>query len=206
MLSVPARVRFPVHSSGDSDMTTSFAKKLADIALEQHDDFHLFHESDPQLCNQIKKYWTDIGLTFTSCTSVPWSAVFVSWCVKKAGATTADFKFAAAHSVFVHDAINNPRAFKGFDIANHKAAIGDIIQNNRVSGVAFNFAHAAANSTYKSHSAIVVEIGKDTSGKYALTIGGNENDTVRQQRVQLTATGEVKQIGTRFISILANQK
>jgi hypothetical protein len=204
MLSVPARVRFP-HHSRRSDMTSSFAKQLADIALEQHAKFQFMHETDPVFCAQIKKYWTETGHTFTSCSSEPWSAVFVSWCVKQAGATSSEFKFAAAHSVFVNDAINNPRAFEGFDIADHKVGIGDIIQNNR-SGNTFDFAHAKANKNYISHSAIVVEIGTDSVGKFAFTVGGNEDDSIRRARVSLTSAGKVQQVGTRFISVLANRK
>lgn len=187
-------------------MASTFAKSLADTAFDQHSKFHLMDETDAALCGQIKKYWNDLGFTFTSCSSVPWSAVFVSWCVKQAGATSTEFKFAAAHSVFVHDAINNPRAFKGFDIPSRKVEIGDIIQNNR-NGTMHDFAFARANDQYASHSAIVVETGKDTGGKYALTIGGNEGDSIRQKRIQLTATGEVEQRPANpFICVLANLK
>src|SRR6187399_2405488 len=103
--------------------TSPFAKKLAAVAQEQHDTFHMMDEADPDLCKQIKRYWDDLHLGFTSCVTVPWSAVFVSWCVKKAGATAAEFKFAAAHSVFVHEAIKNATAgqgvFHGLDITAH---------------------------------------------------------------------------------------
>ena len=186
-------------------MPTAFAMKLANVAWSQHAKYTLLDEGDPALCAQIKKYWTGTGFAFTSCTTVPWSAVFVSWCVKQAGASSSEFKFAPAHSIFVHDAINNPKAFKGFDLPNHQVGIGDIIQNNRNGGT-FNFAHAKSNSQYMSHSAIVVEIGQDTLGNYALTVGGNEGDSIRRKRVQLTSSGTVKQIGTKFISVLANQK
>ena len=62
-----------------------FARRLASVAHEQHDRFRFVNEADPQLCGQIKKWTQDIGSTFVSCTSNdhPWSAVFVSWCVKK---------------------------------------------------------------------------------------------------------------------------
>src|SRR4051812_37824474 len=81
------------------DMT--FAHTLVDFALAQHHEFQFLTEDHPKLCNQIKQFWNQTVGGFTSCTDVPWSAVFVSFCVKKAGATAAEFKFAAAHSVFV---------------------------------------------------------------------------------------------------------
>ncbi len=86
---------------------TLFAKRVATVAQDQHTQFQFTYEADPTLCKQIKKWTVDIGFPFSSCTNVPWSAVFVSWCVKKAGATADEFKFAMAHSVFVNKAIKN---------------------------------------------------------------------------------------------------
>src|ERR1044071_3832765 len=101
-------------------MASAFAKKLASVALDQHARFQFTNEADPLLCKQIQAWTADIGFPFTSCTSVPWSAVFVSWCVKKAGATKDELKFAMAHSVFVNQAIKNAvkgeGVFQGVDI------------------------------------------------------------------------------------------
>jgi len=44
--------------------------------------------------------------------------------------------------------------------------VGDIIQNNR-EGNRFDFAFARANPNYISHSAIVIEVGEDTQGRFA---------------------------------------
>lgn len=190
-------------------MATKYCTDLAKIAEEQHARFHLIQEGDEPLRSQIKRYWQDLGLGFTS-VSVPWSAVFVSWCVKKAGATAAEFKFAAAHSQFVHKAIQNALAgtgvFQGIDVATAKPAVGDIIQNNR-GGTSFDFAHAQANASYQSHSAIVVETGVDTLGPYALTVGGNESDSIRRVRVALASAGTIKQRPTNpYISVIKTLK
>lgn len=175
---------------------SAFALKLAAIAQEQHTKFQLMDEADPLLCKQIKKYWTDIGIKFVSCVSVPWSAAFVSFCVKQAGATAAEFKFADGHSVFVHaaiqNALNSVGVFHGLDISVHPPSVGDIIQNNRL-GAKFDFAYARTHKHYSSHSAIVVETGQDTDGRYALTIGGNEGDAIRRKVVRLTKQGFVEQ-------------
>jgi len=188
---------------------STFALKLARIAQEQHTRFHLMDEADTALCAQIKKYWAGIA-PFTSCVSVPWSAVFVSFCVKQAGATASEFRFAAAHSVFVHKAIENATGgtgvFRGFAITAQKPSVGDIIQNNRNGGTV-DFAFAKAHQHYESHSAIVVETGVDSDGGFALTIGGNESDSIRRKVVRLTATGFIKQrTGNPFISIIKNLK
>ncbi len=175
---------------------TMFTRKLAGVAEDQHATFHLLDEADPILCKQIKRYWNDLGLPFTSCVSVPWSAVFVSWCVKKAGALPVEFKFSAQHSVFVNQAIQNASAgigvFHGVQISAEQPDIGDIIQNNR-NGTRHDFQFAAGNTDYASHSAIVIEIGEDASGGYALTVGGNEGNSIRQTIVRLTPSGFIKQ-------------
>lgn len=190
-------------------MPTKFALKLASIAEDLHAKFHLIDENDPPLSKEIPRFFKDAGQTFES-VEVPWSAVFVSACVKRAGATKDEFRFAEAHSVFVHQAIKNADAetgvFRGRDIAAHAPQIGDIIQNNR-GGTKFNFAHARKESSYQSHSAIVVETGTDSQGRFALTIGGNEGDSIRRALVRLDSKGLIKQRATNpFICVIENLK
>ena len=189
---------------------SAFSRRLAGIAEEQHETFHLLDEADSVLCKQIKRYWDDLGLNFTSCVSVPWSAVFVSWCVKKAGATASEFKFAAAHSIFVHKAIQNARAgagvFHGVELSAEPPEVADIIQNNR-GGSAHDFAFAASHTDYASHSAIVVEVGEDAVGRYALTVGGNEGNSIRKTIVRLDSAGFVKQRQSNpFICLVKTRK
>ena len=86
--------------------TSEYAALLAATAVDQHDKFKNQHETDPGLAEQIKAYWTDLGLEFPG-VQTAWSAVFISWCVKKAGATAAEFHFSPQHSVFVKAAIAN---------------------------------------------------------------------------------------------------
>lgn len=173
---------------------TAFAKRLAGIAHQQHAKYHLMRENEPPLAVQISQYWKDIGIAFPG-VATPWSAVFVSWCVKTAGATKQQFKFAAAHSAFVHQAIKNAlqpgSVFVGRTLAAYAPKIGDILQNNRA-GNHFDFAHASKHSSYPSHSAIVMEIGSDAKGRYLRTIGGNEDDSVGLKEVRLDAKGLVR--------------
>ena len=189
---------------------SAFARKLASIAQDQHTRFQFTNEADPTLCRQIRKWTEDIGFTFSSCTRVPWSAVFVSWCVKQAGATREEFKFAMAHSVFVNQAIKNQvrgvGVFQGLDITSQPPAVGDIIQNNR-RGNSFDFNFAKTHANYESHSVIVIEIGQDTQGRFAFCVGGNENDSVRRTVVRLNAQGFIKQrAGNPFICVIKDLK
>lgn len=175
---------------------TPFAMKLAEIAKGQYDTYHTLREKDKKLAAQIHNYWTGLGLSFPG-VNTAWSAVFVSWCVKQAGAAKDEFKFAAAHSQFVHAAIgnasNNRGVFRGFDIKSYVPKVGDIIQNNR-GGTKFNFEFAKQNAAYFSHSAIVVEEVKDAQGnRFVITIGGNEADSVGRKTVKLDANGKIIQ-------------
>jgi hypothetical protein len=175
---------------------TPFATKLVGSAQDQFTTYHLMSEADPLLCTQTKKYWDDLNLGFTSCVSVPWSAVFVSWCVKQAGASGGEFRFAESHSVFVHEAIKNAingtGVFQAVDVAGYAPNLGDIIQNNR-NGHCYDYAFARANTGYQSHSAIVVALGQDHDNHYAITVGGNEGNAIRQTKVLLTPEGLIIQ-------------
>jgi hypothetical protein len=213
-INVGDRVNIPTEVTGPSPapQTTPsvFARKVASIAQDQHNRFQFMNEADPLLCRQIERWTEHIGFTFTSCTSVPWSAVFVSWCVKQAGATADEFKFAMSHSVFVNQAIKNglrgEGVFQGFDISDHVPGVGDIIQNNR-RGNRFSFDFARTHSQYESHSVVVVEVGHDTQGAFAFCIGGNESDSIRRSVVRLGPQGLIKQRdGNPFICIVKNLK
>lgn len=176
-------------------MPSKYAKELAATALDQFNEFHEFSESDPPLAAQIKRYWTGIGLKFPG-VKTAWSAVFVSFCVKKAGATASEFAFAAAHAKFVkaaiQNALDNKGVFRAFPIDQYGPQVGDIIQNNR-GGNKFSYDFARTHSAYESHSAIVVQVGADHNGHFAMTIGGNESDSIRRKRVVLNDKGFIVQ-------------
>lgn len=176
--------------------SSEFAAKLASVAQVQHTTFHQLDEADPPLCQQIRKYHSDLGLPFQSCVGTPWGAVFVSWCVRQAGAARAEFEFAARASVFAHQAIRNASGgagvFQGFDVSTHPPSVGDIILFNR-GGAKIDFSFASTHRDYVAHPVIVVEVGEDAEGACALVIGGNEGDSIRRTKVRLNAQGLIRQ-------------
>ena len=130
--------------------------------------------------------------------------------MKTAGATKAEFKSHVAHSQFVHQAIKNATngvgVFQGFEFNAKTPEVGDIIQHNR-RGNRFSFNFAKTHSRYESHSFIVIEVGEDTSGKFAFCICGNEDDSVRRSIVRQNPQALIKQRdGSPFISIIKNLK
>lgn len=184
---------------------TTFQKRLASIVQQEHAKYALMRESEPPLAAQIKRYWSDLGFKFKD-VGVAWSAVFVSWCVKAAGATKQQFRFATMHSEFVYRAIKDlgdPDAlFLGRQVDMYAPKIGDILQNNRDPKKKFDYAFARANQYYSSHSAVVFEVGVDTKGRYLRTIGGNESDSVGMKEVRLDANGVVKNPNGLYISVV----
>jgi hypothetical protein len=189
-------------------MASAYANEIARVAEKEYDDFHFDSEDDPPLTARIKDYWAGAGFPFPG-VGTPWSAVFISFCAKTAGATAAEFLFNPQRSQFIQKFLQNAKAgtgvFRAFPIATYAPQVGDIIQNNR--GNNFDYAHAEANSSYPSHTAIVIETGTDAEGPYAMTVGGNESDSVRKKLVRLTGSGHVKQRPTNtYICVVQNLK
>lgn len=190
-------------------MPSAFAKRLANTAKRQYDLYRFYSEDDDRLSKQIRNYWADLNFGFPG-VGTPWSAVFVSWCVKKAGAKKSEFTFSPAHSVFVYDAIQNglnqTGLFRAFPIDEHAPSLGDIIHNNR-GGSTHSFNYARTHKNYPSHSAIVIDVGVDGQGGYAMTIGGNESDSVRRKVVRLDSKGRIKQRkSSPYICVIQNLK
>lgn len=168
---------------------------LIRIANRQFNLYHGVDESDNPLRDQIERYWTEIGEAFPG-VGVPWSAVFISWCVMQAGATSADFKFDPKHAVYVKDAIAKAQSgtgtFRAFPVDKYAPRIGDLVHSNREGGTK-TYNQAAIQNSYPSHCAIVVGFGGGSAGRFALTIGGNEGDSVRQAEVPVDENGFVRQ-------------
>jgi hypothetical protein len=163
----------------------------------------------------VREMWAAIGEPYDGRSrypngkEVPWSAAFISWVVRKAGPTYANFQFASSHSVFVNNAIKArvtnrlDKPFWGFRITEKKPEIGDIIQRNRGSGT-FNYSYAENHSQYESHSDIVVEVTPDV----VRVLGGNVSDTVAMggdlQEYHLDTEGFIKP-NQRVIALLKNR-
>lgn len=163
----------------------------------------------------VGEMWHAIGMNLDGRDrDMPWSAAFISWAVRKAGAGYGAFKFAASHSVFVHDAIQArllgrlDRPFWGHRITQEKPVLGDIVARNRA-GNSFSFDYAEGHSQYISHSDIVVEVRPGM----IRVMGGNVGQTVslssfsggdNLQEYELDANGFIKP-GQKVIALLKNR-
>ena len=182
---------------------SNFTKRLSTIAMNEYSKYRFLRENQEPLKSHIELYWAATDAAFTN-VGVPWSAVFVSWCVRTAGAGANDFAVNSQHSQYVYAAINqlpNSVGFVGRDVASYAPKVGDILQNNR-SGQAFDFARASTKKSYISHAAMVIEVGQDNAGAYLRTIGGNESDAVGMKEVRLNPAGKVRNADGLYISVL----
>jgi hypothetical protein len=120
-------------------------------------------------------------------TSWAWSAAFVSWVAKQAGAGTR-FRYSTQHSVFIALGIKdylNKRADAGFwtmRLNEAKPATGDIICWGREPGIDYDH---QAGGNYKGHSDHVVAV--ETTQIWV--IGGNVGNSVTKRPIPLNAAG-----------------
>jgi hypothetical protein len=133
----------------------------------------------------VGEMWRAIGIDNLdgTDTDVPWSAAAISFMVRNAGDAYRKFRFAAAHSKFIHHAIQararNDRTapFWGFRLNEMRPQIGDIVaRDNPDFAPVVTFDVAAQLDSYRSHTDIVVRI--DSANQRLLAIGGNVGNSV----------------------------
>lgn len=133
----------------------------------------------------VGEMWRALGIRHLDGTDrdVPWSAAAISFIVRNAGPAYANFRFAAAHSKFTHEAIRARQQkdesvpFWGFRLFEERPEIGDIVvRDNPEHGPDVDFDVASALDAYRSHSDIIVHI--DSAGQKAVAIGGNVSHSI----------------------------
>lgn len=124
----------------------------------------------------------------------PWSAAFVSWVAKEAGASDR-FRYSTQHSVFISQGIRdylNKRAGAAFwtvRLHEEKPAVGDIVCWGREDGVDYDH---QKDGDYHGHSDHVVAVEADQ----VWIIGGNVGNSVTRRPVKLNATGFLEPVVT----------
>lgn len=199
--------------------TNPYAQRLALVASAEHRDYSGILETDSSLKKRIYDVYLadldhanpddELGWDMSSdITSWAWSATFVSWCVLESGAFNADFDFSIRHAKYIKFCIangdNGSGTFRARKLDDYSPQVGDLICGNRGGGQV-TFGQARTLDSYNSHGAIVVELTVQDGVHYAVTIGGNEGDSIRKTMVRLTQQGRVKQRGTDpYICVIQN--
>lgn len=147
-------------------------------------------EDNPAMRPVLQDYWvTGTGAARREpnwWSSVPWSAAFISWVMRTAGAGV-DFRYSAGHSTYISAAKQNRLAgnanpFKAFRVSEAAPRPGDLVCKSR----------AGSGATYDNitpgmatHCDVVVQAG---AGGLA-TIGGNVSNSVSLTPVAVDANG-----------------
>jgi hypothetical protein len=154
-------------------------------------------ESDPALSKTLQDYWkTGAGVTYREDqlgnpafqSEHPWSAAFISWVMKTAGAGDA-FKYSASHSMYTRAAkdnriANNSNPFKAYRIAELAPQVGDLVCKSRAgSGATYDNIRPGMTT----HCDIVTEV---RPGSIA-AVGGNVSNSVAQSNVRTDSGGRI---------------
>ena len=120
----------------------------------------------------------------------PWSAAFISWVMKKAGAGKA-FRYSGAHAAYIKAAKENRLAgnsnpFKAYRISEIKPRVGDLVCKSRARSGA-NYDNIRVG--HKTHCDIVTSV---KPGKL-ITIGGNVGNSVSKTPVRINSSGYISQ-------------
>lgn len=154
-------------------------------------------ETSPRTRRVLQDYWkTGAGANFSEAQlgdptfqkAHPWSAAFISWVMRTAGAGNA-FKYSPAHAAYTRAAIdnrlaNNSNPFKAYRIAELAPQVGDLVCNSR----------AGSGATYDNikrgmftHCDIVTEVRPGS----LTVVGGNVNNSVARKTRRTDANGRI---------------
>ncbi|WP_149193441.1 DUF2272 domain-containing protein [Luteimonas suaedae] len=131
----------------------------------------------------------------------PWSAVFVSWVLRRAG--LPGFAAAANHLAYVRGAYRGPEAsaYRVADPATARPALGDLLCHVRSNRQIYGFGGlarllSAGEAGLGMHCDIVVAVDPDRDG-LAYLVGGNVLDGVTMRLLPLTGGGRFRDLPMR---------
>jgi hypothetical protein len=197
-----------IHASLLRDEINPMVDRLIETVGREFKFFKFGEQSEQHPLSQerIKSFWHSFQADAPP-VSEPWSAAFISFCMKKADLNLS-FKFSGRHTTYLSDSkiakVNNDasRAYWAFKLSERVVMVGDLVSAFRTGGSCGN-----ATRTYNSlpgdfcaHSDVVVAIHGDT----ALAIGGNVGNSVMFKEIALTPNGRVKAGNKRITTMGRN--
>lgn len=167
---------------------SNFKKKIVKLANDELKKWQGKKEGNNTTIQELRNYWKQgAGVTASDNYYInnAWSAAFISWIMKTAGAGDK-FKYSARHSEYIQAAKqnrkNNVKTFQAFRKNEQPVKVGDLICYPRQAGVTYD-----TPGNYYAHCDLITEIKNGT----AVTIGGNVSDTVKQSTYNLDTDSKV---------------
>ncbi|WP_153946301.1 DUF2272 domain-containing protein [Cupriavidus sp. U2] len=174
----------------------------ADIDMEEDGDSQCLRfpdgtgmEATPQGCRMAQRYWGIVGEA-PDCRQVTqgawaWSAVFISWVMRKAGLDNDQFLTGQSHSMYVVDARDGILPRPAFHVERVPAVPrpGDMICAGRGRDKYLSDPSEIGFGTTPMHCDIVVEV--DRAANVVKAIGGNVQQSVSMDVIDLNDAGQL---------------
>jgi hypothetical protein len=166
-------------------------------------------EGEDGFFQQVGRFWRD-GVDINGVDGrnhdQPWSAAFISWVMKVAGAGDR-FRYSSQHSVYISQAIRDflqrreAAGFWGVRLLEAKPVPGDMVCWSRQSGIDYDHQNGG---DYMGHCDLIVEVGDGV----VMAIGGNVADSVTKRPLSLTNDGflaATEQGGETVFALMQNR-
>jgi len=152
---------------------TPFTTELVKLARKENESFGALRRGDQQLEERIEFYRRSVGIPATDSVKSHYSAVFISWCMRTAGASATEFPAVAAHWQYAELAKRNVEKGEGLfwarRIESYAPQPGDIVHVNRDHGE-LDY-DRISDGPYVAESGIVVGLGQ---GEASIVMGNQE--------------------------------
>jgi phage replication-related protein YjqB (UPF0714/DUF867 family) len=189
--------------------TTSFKQRVKKIAEREWEFFDRGNKKEDEegAWQRVGDYWRDgVGINDRDGRDrqYRWSAAFVSWVMKNAGAGN-HFNYSSRHSVYIRDAIqkrknnDNSTAFKGYRLNEVAPQIGDLVCAS--SGEDAGKVDYDTTTDYRAHCDIVIAIKQGEID----VIGGNVGDSVSKRTLKVDSQGTLIDTSRPWFVVIKNQ-
>ncbi|MFI0240426.1 DUF2272 domain-containing protein [Streptomyces sp. NPDC016845] len=163
-------------------------------------------ETESTMTATLQDYYrTGVGITVTASdlqsgswqSGHPWSAVLISWVMRRAGAGSA-FAYSTAHREYVSAAKRNAETgntanpFWAYPVEKIVPEVGDLVCADRDGGGGcggVTYATIDNGTAWSTHCDVVTAV--DRPGRKLTAVGGNVSDSVKAKTIALDAQGFV---------------
>lgn len=188
--------------------TTSFKQRVKEIAEQEWRFFCQGQKKEYEYgyYQRVGDYWREgvgIGYRDGRDTQHPWSAAFISWVMKKAGAGDK-FKYSSWHSDYITDAIqkresnDSSASFKGYKLNEIAPQVGDLVCFS--SGEDKGKVNYNTTGRYRAHCDIVVATKLDEID----VIGGNVGESVSKKSYKVDSQGYLIDTSRSWFVVIQN--
>jgi hypothetical protein len=200
-------------AGGEGD-GASILPKAVQVALNEMNTFArkngaVVLEKQPPLASRVLDYFKLVGRPdITDPSAEPWSAAFISFVMKTAGAAPTDFPISQNHARYIlaglanrmRNRMNAPIVY--FDRNEMAPKVGDLVGLSRTAQVRnrADLERLLPDTFFPSHTDLVVAL---SPGRIQ-TIGGNLSDSIRTTNIRTDSQGRIDPSDQHFFVLQLN--